>query len=434
MLKLIMRFSRQKPSQHYVLSTCSPQTCARAASLLAAIFALTLAIPADVRAQDKPASTSGSAQVAKAVGTITSIQTDTIIIAAESGGEVTAKLTGTTKILRVPPGEKDLKNAIALQAQDLQPGDRVLVRGQASADGHAIAALAVIVMKQSDVAAKQLRDLEDWQKRGVDGVVTALDAATGVITISPGRMGANKNTAVHIAKDTVLRRYAPGSVKFDDAKPAHLDQIKVGDQLRARGTRSPDGSEMSAEEIVSGSFPYIEGPIKAIDAAANTITVQDVIAKAAVVVKVSPDSQMWRLPPEMAQRIAARLKGPASGGGGDRPDGGSEGQNTAGQGVAPGTAGVRGPGSGQGGGPGGNGPPDLQRMLSRLPAIRLADLQKGDAVVILATAGANSDAATAIKLVAGVEAILTASPNRSASSLLSPWSLGAPSGEGEAAQ
>jgi len=429
-----MRFSRQKPSQQYVLRTCSPQTRARAASLLAAIFALTLAIPADVRAQDKPASTSGSAQVAKAVGTITSIQTDTIIIAAESGGEVTAKLTGTTKILRVPPGEKDLKNAIALQAQDLQPGDRVLVRGQASADGHAIAALAVIVMKQSDVAAKQLRDLEDWQKRGVDGVVTAVDAATGVITISPGRMGANKNTVVHIAKDTVLRRYAPGSVKFDDAKPAHLDQIKVGDQLRARGTRSPDGSEVSAEEIVSGSFPYIEGPIKEIDAAANTITVQDVIAKAAVVVKVSPDSQMWRLPPEMAQRIAARLKGPAGGGSGDRPDGGGQGQTAAGRGVAPGTAGVRGPGSGQGGGPGGNGPPDLQRMLSRLPAIRLADLQKGDAVVILATAGANSDAATAIKLVAGVEAILTASPNRSASSLLSPWSLGAPSGEGEAAQ
>jgi hypothetical protein len=34
---------------------------------------------------------------------------------------------------------------------------------------------------------------------------------------------------------------------------------------------------------------------------------------------------------------------------------------------------------------------------------------------------------------AGVEAILTASPSQSASSLLSPWSLGA-GGEGEAAQ
>jgi len=73
-------------------------------------------------------------------------------------------------------------------------------------------------------------------------------------------------------------------------------------------------------------------------------------------------------------------------------------------------------------------------MLSRSPSIKLADLQKGDAVVILAAAGGKSDAVTASKLLAGVEAILTAAPSKSASSLLSPWSLGAPGAEGEAAQ
>ena len=393
-----------------------------------------LAGPDHVCAQDKAASNSGSAQVAKAVGVIKTIQADSITVAAESGGEITAKLTGSTKILRVPPGEKDLKNATALQAKDLQPGDRVLVSGPASAngDGHTITALAVIVMKQADVAAKQQHDLEDWQKRGVDGVVTVVDSATGVITISPGRIGPNKSIAVHLAKDTVLRRYAPGSVNFDDAKPAPVDQIKVGDQLRARGTRTPDGSELTAEEIVSGSFPNIAGTIKAIDAANNTITVQDAISKSSVVVKLAPDSQLQKLPAEMAQRIAVRLKSSASGGSGDRPGGAGQSQNmgTTGQGAAPAAGGGR----GQGGGPGGSGPPDLQRMLSRVPTIKLADLQKGDAVVILATAGGNSDAVTAIKLLAGVEAILTASPSQSASSLLSPWSLGAPGGEGETAQ
>ena len=104
-----------------------------ATCLLAASIALILAGPGYVCAQDKPASSSGGAQVSKAVGVIKSIQADSITVAAESGGEgdIIAKLTGSTKILRVPPGEKDLKNAIALQAQDLQPGDRVLVRGQA---------------------------------------------------------------------------------------------------------------------------------------------------------------------------------------------------------------------------------------------------------------------------------------------------------------
>jgi hypothetical protein len=73
-------------------------------------------------------------------------------------------------------------------------------------------------------------------------------------------------------------------------------------------------------------------------------------------------------------------------------------------------------------------------MLSRLPNSTLADMQKGDAVMIVSTEGGDSGTVTAITLLAGVDAILTAAPNRSASSLLSPWSLGAPGGEGEAAQ
>ncbi len=415
---------------------------------------LILAAPGYVVAQDKPSGSSAGAQVAKAVGVIKSIQADSITVAAEAGseggGDIIAKLTGSTKILRVPPGEKDLKNATVLEVQDLQPGDRVLVRGQAAAggDGHAavitITALAVIVVKQADVAVKQQHDLDDWQKRGVDGIVTKVDAATGTITISRGGTGANQSVAVHISKNTILRRYPPGSAKYEDAKPAPVGegmaQIKVGDQFHARGTRSPDGSDVSAEEVVSGTFPIIEGTIKTVDAAGNTVTVQDAIRKTAVVVAVPPDSLMWKLPAEMDQRFARQLKGGAGGESGDQP--GGNGQGRAGQSAPPGTGGAR-TGTewqarrGRGAGTGGNGPPDLQRMfqraLSRLPNCKLADLQKGDIVYILATEDGNSDAVRAIKLLAGVEAILTASPSRS-SSLLSSWSLNAPGGESEAAQ
>ena len=439
MLKLVMRFFRQEPSQLCVPTPRVAKTPLFATCLLTAIFALLMVGTVCLAAQDKPASSSAAAQVTKAVGTIKSIQANTVTVAAESGGEITAQLTGSTKILRVPPGEKDLKNAIALRAQDLQPGDRVLVRGQASTDGHTIAALAVIVMKQSDVAAKKQHDLEDWQKRGVDGLVTKVDPAAGIITISSGGLNAKRSIDVHVAKDTILRRYAPGSVNFDDAKPALVDQIKVGDQFRARGTRNPDGTEIAAEEIVSGTFRNIAGIIRAIDQASDTMTVQDAISKNTLAVKVSANSQMWRLPAEMAQGFAMRLKAAAGGGGGGQTGTGSQSQSTnSGQGSAPGAGGARPStespaGHRQGGGPGGNGPLDLQRMLNRAPQIKLADLQKGDAVIILATASADSDDLMASKLVAGVEPILTA-PGGSASSLLSPWSLGATGGEGEGAQ
>src|ERR1700682_2940270 len=395
----MMRCFWQRPPQVFLFTTW----------LLMALVTLTLARPGYICAQGKPSVSSGGAQAAKAVGTIKSIQADSITVTAESGGggDIVAKLTGSTKILRVPPGEKDLKNATALQPQDLQTGDRVLVRGQASTngDGHAIVinALAVIVMKQADVAAKQQHDRDDWQKRGVGGLVTNVDTATGTITISSSGIGANRNITVRIntTKDTILRRYASGSVKFDDAKPAPLDHIKAGDQLRARGTRNPDGSEVSAEEVVSGAFRNIAGTIKAIDPASNTMTVQDAIGKSAVAVRVTSDSQMKKLPAEMAQRIAMRLKGPAGGGNGDQPgaNGQSYGNSVKDQGGAPDAGRARpsksteGQAAGvPGGGQSGNGPPDLQRLLSRLPNSTLADLQKGDAVMIVSTEGTDSGA------------------------------------------
>jgi hypothetical protein len=356
------------------------------------------------------------------------VQADSVTIAAESGGDITATLTPATKILRVPPGEKDLKNATALQAQDLQPGDRVLVRGQSASDAHTIAALAVIVMKQSDLSAQHQREREDWQKRGVDGVVEKVDASTGTITISSGGLGVKKSIAVHSVKDTVLRRYAPDSVKFDDAKPAPLDQIKMGDQLRARGTRSADGSELTAEEVVSGTFRNIAGTITSIDSANNAITVHDVIAKAPVVVRITSDSQIKKLPLEMAQRFAARLKGGAGANASANADQPAKGTPQTSSDAARGSDSQS--AHRRGAGFGGNGPPDLQRLLSRLPDSKLGDLQKGDAIVILSTEGGNAGAVTAIQLVAGVEPILTAAPNRS---LLSPWSLNASGGEGDSA-
>jgi hypothetical protein len=69
-------------------------------------------------------------------------------------------------------------------------------------------------------------------------------------------------------------------------------------------------------------------------------------------------------------------------------------------------------------------------MLSRIPSVKLEELQKEDAVMIVAMPGANAGEATAVTLLGGVEPILTASPNgMSAAALFSGWNLGAPAGD-----
>jgi hypothetical protein len=54
--------------------------------------------------------------------------------------------------------------------------------------------------------------------------------------------------------------------------------------------------------------------------------------------------------------------------------------------------------------------------------------------MIVSTVGGEPGTVTAITVLAGVEPILTAAPNRSAAMMLSPWTLGGASGEAEAAQ
>jgi hypothetical protein len=384
------------------------------------------------------------------VGTIKSISGNTLILTSDAGVEMTVDVRDSTKIVRIAPGKKDLKDAQPIALTDLQTGDRILVRGKAGDDNKTFSASSIVAMKKADIAEKQSRERDEWQKSGVGGLVNSVDAAAGVISITTPSLREKKTVAVHVTKDTVLRRYAPGSVKFDDAKPAPLVEIRPGDQLRARVEKSADGNELTAQEIVSGSFRNISGTISSMDNAENTITVHDLATKKNVAVKITSESQLRKLPAPMAQRIAQRLNGSSGANGGaagDQPGSGQAGSTrpgamsgtagapaakepAAGSGQASGDFGGRGRGmSGGAGGPGGGGA-DLQQMISRMPASTIADLQKGDAVMLVGTEATGSNAVTAITLLAGVEPILQGSPNGGASSILSPWSLSAaPSGE-----
>jgi hypothetical protein len=381
-------------------------------------------------AQQPSGQTSASARPR---GTIKSISGNTITLSTDAGTEVTVLVQDAAKLVRIAPGQTDLKDAAPIQLQDLQPNDRILVRGNLAPDGKSVLALSIIAMKNADIAEKQARDREEWQKHGTGGLVSSVDTASSTVTVSLPAIGDKKNIAIHLSRDTILRRYAPDSVKFDDAKLAPLDQIKPGDQLRARGARSADGSELAAVEIVSGSFRNIAGTISSIDASAGSITVQDLATKKPAIIKITSDSQLRKLQPAMAQRIAARLKGlPAdasSQGAPNAPAGATAEQTPRPGGPPAGAPGANGAG-GQGR-PGGGGSGDLQQAITRMPAATLADLQKGDAVMIVATEGGPNGMPSAITLLAGVEPILQASPNSSASTILSPWSLaGAPGGEG----
>ena len=375
------------------------------------------ATPNGRAAQQADGSQQPASKKARVVGVVKAISGSVITIQTDAGAEVSVTVQPVTRLLRMEPGQSDLKSAPSIQLSDVQVGDRMLVSGMPSDDARSLAASTAVVMKKADVAEKQQHDREEWQKNGVGGVVKSVDVAAGTLTLSTGTLAANALT-VHVSKDTVIRRYAPDSVKFDDAKPGTLDQIKEGDQLRARGTKSADGKELTAAEIVSGTFRSIPATLVSADTANSTITVTDLVSKRPVILKVASDSQMHQLPAMFAQRIAMRLKGGATGASGEG----------AAAGGSPPARPANGDGPSQGGAAAGSRPggtPDFQQMLNRMPAVSLSELQKGSALMIVATEGTADSPSKVIILLSGVEPILTAASPRQASTILSPWNLSA---------
>jgi hypothetical protein len=332
---------------------------------------------------------------ARFLGTITAINGNTLTMKTDVDGIHEVKVPDTAAVKRITPGQKNLSAAETIPFSALETGDRVLVKLNPEAPSGTEEAFQIIAIKQSDLALKQQKDREDWQLRGVGGHVKSVDAAAGIILLTSGAGATAKTITVHISKATILRRYAPASVSFDAALPAPIDAIHAGDQLRARGAKNADGTEIAAEEVVSGSFRNVSGIITSLDAAGSSLVVKDLATKKPVTIHITPDAQMRRLPDSVAQMLAARLKGEAGKGGKFAGQNGNH---------------------GEGG--------DPQQMLSRAPAIQLGDLKKGEAIMAVSTSGTTE--VTAITLLAGVEPLLEAP---AASNLLSNWSMGSSSSE-----
>jgi hypothetical protein len=360
------------------------------------------------------------------LGTITVIAGDILTVKTDAGEVHQVQVPSTVAVKRIAPGQRDLSTAEAIQFGDLATGDRVLVKLDPDATATTPQALQVIAVKQADVAMKQQKDREEWQRNGIGGLVKSVDTASSVVIVTSGAGASAKTITVHVAKATMLKRYAPGSVRFDEAQPAPIDAIQAGDQLRARGTKNADGTEIAAEEVVSGGFRNISGTVAATDTAGSTLTVKDLITKKTVTIHVTGETQLRRLPETMARMIAARLKGGAANGAATgsstvqvRPE------SVAGNGKqSGGENGKQWQGRAQGGS---NGNGDMQQVLSRAPTVQLSELQKGEAVMLVSTQGATD--VTAITLVAGVEPLLEAPA--ASQNLLSNWSMG--SGGAEAA-
>lgn len=358
------------------------------------ILSLALAVGASAQATD-------AMKPSVATGDVTALDASKIVLQTKDGS-LNISLSDKTEFKRVPAENPSLKAAVPATFSDISLGDKLVVSGIYGSDKSTLPARTVYIMSKSDIAQKQAKESEAWRTRGIAGKVTAIDQLAGKITVEQRGLMGSTNIVVTPKTDVKYLRYAPDSVKYSEAKPSSIAEIKPGDMVRALGDKGPDGTTFAAEEIVSGAFQTRAGKVKTVDVANNQIVVTDLQTDKDLTIAVIPSSILKKFPEEMANRMAQFQGG---GQGGFRPGGGqgSPAGPPAGGGRLEGGGGQGRPGFGGGARGGG-----IDDMLDRFPTITAADLKVGDVIAVSSTKNGDLDRITAIKLVSGVEPFLRA--------------------------
>ena len=316
-----------------------------------------------------------------------------LIVKTDAGALVTATLNDATQFMRVAPGETNLTNAAKITFTDLAEGDRVMAMGKVADDKKSVPARAIIVMTKADIAKKQDAERAEWRRRGILGVVAALNPATKEITISSRSAAGLQSVIIPVSDKVEMRRYAPDSIKFGDAKVSNFAELQVGDQLRALGERAPDGTRFTPDKVVSGAFRTVAGTVTAVDPATGEIKITESEKKQSLTIVVKQDAVLRRFPSDMGGGMM--MVG--------RPAGASPPGGPAAAGATQGSA----PASGTGpGAPGRAGGFNVQEMLERLPTVTLADVKPGEMIIVSSTKGADPTRLTAISLLSGAEPFL----------------------------
>lgn len=404
-----------------VQSLLGKQNLRRSKCMRIAVLTALLAAPAlfaQTPAQQPYSRVAGSITAVDATAKVLTVKTTT--------ADSSVKYDDKTSFLRMTPGETDTKKATPMKNGEIETGDRILalILNKEPVPP----ATRIYVFRKEELTKRDEKTQEDWATKSVTGIVQSIDASAKSVTIKVK----GKDVAVDVSGAVNFRRYNADSAKTTDLKDSSLAEIAAGDQFRVLGAKNDDGSKIKANAVVTGAFRTVGVVVKSIDAAAGTITGTDAATKKMVVIKVTADTSVKRLQPMFAMMMARQLNPnfQAPGGrGGGAPAG-------AGGAASGGAAGGPPAGMSQGGGrPGGMGGPggarmDTAKMLESQPAIQLAELKAGDALIVYGLATADLAKLNSLNVIAGAEMILTAAPKGGADPLGGAWNFGGGEGGG----
>ena len=312
-----------------------------------------------------------AAQSKPVMGTVTDFKVESLELGVkpDAGPVVWVKFSAQTQVVMVAPGESDLGKAQPAKLTDIAREDRVMVSYVAGMKE----ARRIVLISASAIARRDSAERLDWETRGISGVVEAKNGAE--ITLENRSPQGVQRTFVVVTPSTVIRRYAPDSVKFNQAAVSSLNEIAIGDQVRTRGDKSDDGARLTASDLVFGTFLTTLGSIVEVNRTEGQMRIVNTASKKQLTIRLTADTRLKKMP-DMREMMFGRA------GGAVEPP---------------------------------HGPPtNMAQMLQQLPDGSVDDLKVGTSVVVTSTRGQRSDRVTGIMVIANVDALIQMAQSQAA--------------------
>lgn len=308
------------------------------------------------------------------IGQVTSIDLSggKIVVQTESKTSVTITFDEKTVYRRVLPGQTSLENAEKIAVSDITTGDRILIPGGAASEQTPVR--QIIVMARAALDAKRDEEAEKRRARTINGRVTAINTENKEITIQTRRSGAVETITIAPAENIKFMRYSADSLKVSNAVAGSFADMRVGDFVRIVGDRSADGLRVKAEEVISGAFARMVGTVSQINPNRSEVVVKNAQTGQLMTVALGKNTTIRRIPSEVAKILKTRFEK-------DRRSSNQRSSDAA-------------------------NPQPVQtnqsqrHLFENLPVIKLNDLKKGEAVIIIASTSVNSQL-TAVSVTAG---------------------------------
>ena len=194
-----------------------------------------------------------------------------------------AKLSSSTKFMKLALTQGG--SPTQMRVAELNVGDLVCVQ-----DGDGETARQISVVPRADVHKAQLTFVAQWQRDSVYGTISSIDVAKRSLVVAPAPPSVeNKPVQVSLPPSARFRMAPPNARRIVDAVSFQIEDLKAGDSVYIRGTRPAGEQVMLGTLVLKGGHRAIVGTLTAVKVLDGVLEVHEFGSGRMLRVKVTPN-------------------------------------------------------------------------------------------------------------------------------------------------